>query len=110
MPAVPGSYHSFSPGSDLTAERTPLESGLSFLVRHEDREFVGRDAMLAKPNPWDMVLLDIETTDVDPFYSHTVFAGDRPVGIVTSGAQSHRTGKTLALLLRNPESTIMGGQ
>lgn len=84
-------------GSDLTTERTPLETGLAAFVKTQARAFVGRDAMLAKPKPWDMVLLDIETSDVDPFYAHAVFANGRPVGIVTSGAFGHRTGKTLAL-------------
>lgn len=90
-------------GSDLTTERTPLETGLSLLVKTGDRTFIGRDAMLARTNAWDMVLLEVETTDVDPFYSHTVFAEGRPVGVVTSGAHGHRTGKTLALaFLREP--------
>lgn len=90
-------------GADLTTERSPLESGLSFLTKTKDREFVGRDAMMARENPWDMVLLEIETTNVDPFYAHSVLHDGRPVGIVTSGTFGHRTGKTLALAyLREP--------
>ncbi|MEO0379580.1 MAG: FAD-dependent oxidoreductase [Pseudomonadota bacterium] len=90
-------------GSDLTTERSPLESGLSFLVKSEGRAFIGRDAMLARETPWDMVLLEIEKTEIDPFYAHAVMQGDRPVGIVTSGAFGHRTQKTLALAyLREP--------
>ncbi len=91
-------------GMDLTTERSPLESGLSYLVKTEGRSFVGRDAMLARPKPWDMVLLAIDSNDADPFYSHTVWAEGRPVGIVTSGAYGHRTGLTLALAyLREPQ-------
>ncbi|MCL6281909.1 hypothetical protein M3P21_00045 [Ruegeria sp. 2012CJ41-6] len=44
-----------------------------------------------------MVLLQIDTGDVDPFYAHTLWQDGRPVGIVTSGAYGHRTGKVLAL-------------
>ena len=83
--------------SDLTTERSPIESGLSYLVKPKGRDFVGRTAMLEKPAPWRMVLLNIETTDVDPFYAHPVYCGGKPVGIVTSGAFGHRTGLTLAL-------------
>jgi dimethylglycine dehydrogenase len=91
-------------GSDLTTERTPLETGLSAFVKPQGRNFAGRDAMLARAKPWDMVLLDIESDVVDPFYSHAVFADGRPIGIVTSGAHGHRTGKTLALaFLREPD-------
>ncbi|SLN18992.1 4-methylaminobutanoate oxidase (formaldehyde-forming) [Roseovarius albus] len=86
-------------GSDLTTERTPDESGVGFLVRPEGRSFTGCDALLARPNPeaWDMVLLDVEPGEVDPFYAHPVYQGDCVVGVVTSGAYGHRTGKVLAL-------------
>lgn len=84
-------------GSDLTTERAPQEAGLGAFVKTAGREFPGRAALVARPNDWDMVLLDIEGGAVDPFYAHTVWQGGRPVGIVTSGAYGHRTGKTLAL-------------
>ncbi|MEO0909575.1 MAG: glycine cleavage T C-terminal barrel domain-containing protein, partial [Pseudomonadota bacterium] len=35
--------------------------------------------------------------EIDPFYAHTLWKDDRPVGIVTSGAYGHRTNKVLAL-------------
>ncbi|MDE2383467.1 MAG: GcvT family protein [Alphaproteobacteria bacterium] len=92
-------------GSELTTERTPLENGLGFLVKTEGRSFIGRDAMLKRQPGWDMVLLEIDTEGrVEPFYSHTVFAQGRPVGVVTSGAYGHRVRKSLALaFLREPE-------
>ncbi|MGI9393136.1 MAG: GcvT family protein [Boseongicola sp.] len=90
-------------GSDLTVERSPLEAGLGAFVKTEGRDFVGKVAMLSSETPWDMVLLEIEAGEVDPFYAHTVWQGDKPVGIVTSGAFGHRTGKTLAsAYLRDP--------
>lgn len=85
-------------GMDLTTERTPLETGLGFLVKADGRDFIGRDAMLKRQPGWDMVLLEIDTDcAVEPFYSHTVFAEGRPVGVVTSGAFGHRVRKSLAL-------------
>ncbi len=86
-------------GSDLTTERSPEESGVGYLVRPEGRDFTGRDAMLARrgADAWDMVLLEIEPGEVDPFYAHPVYQGDGVVGVVTSGAYGHRTGKVLAL-------------
>ena len=115
-------------GADLTTERTPIESGLGRLVRSEDREFTGRDTLLARagspgcvsssssaptallasagsPDAWRMVLLSMEPdADADPFYTHTVWKGGRPVGIVTSGAPGHRTGTVLALAYLRPEA------
>ena len=78
-------------GSDLTTERSPLETGMHPFVREELRP------KLARENLWEMVLLEIEAGEIDPFYSHGLWQGGRPVGIVTSGAFGHRTGKVLAL-------------
>jgi dimethylglycine dehydrogenase len=87
-------------GSDLTTERSPLEAGLTPFVRKDLRDGLRRDA------PWQMVLLEIEGGEVDPFYAHTLWQNDRPVGIATSGAYGHRTGRVLALAyLRDPSAT-----
>ena len=95
-------------GMDLTAERTPFEAGLGYLVRAEGRDFIGRDALLARnasPDAWRMALLDIACDDeLDPFYLHTVFSHGAPVGIVTSGAYGHRTGRALALAYLTPDA------
>ena len=63
-------------GADLTIERTPFESGLSVFVVTEGRDFIGRDAMMArkhKPDHWSMQTLEFEESEIDPFYSHTIF-------------------------------------
>ncbi|MEX0281214.1 MAG: FAD-dependent oxidoreductase [Arenibacterium sp.] len=77
--------------SDLTTERSPLEAGLQPFVRKELRADLNRE------NAWDMVLLEVEPGEVDPFYAHTVWKDNEPVGVATSGAYGHRTGKVLAL-------------
>jgi dimethylglycine dehydrogenase len=85
-------------GADFTTERTPAETGA--LVRTEGRDFPGREALMrrmADENRWEMVLLDLDAGAVDPFYSHTVWHQGQPVGVVTSGAWGHRTGRALAL-------------
>ena len=93
-------------GMDLTTERTPLEAGLGALVRTKGRDFIGREALLAladSKDAWRMALLELTETDGrDPFHMHTVFAGDRPVGIVTSGAWGHRVDRALGLAYLTP--------
>ena len=93
-------------GADLTTERTPIEAGLDHLVRTEGRAFTGRETLLARAasaDAWRMVLLSMEPdVDADPFYTHTVWKGGQPVGIVTSGAPGHRTGTVLALAYLRP--------
>ena len=41
--------------------------------------------------------LELEDTGEDPYYMHTVYSSDVPVGIITSGGYGHRIGKPLAL-------------
>ena len=87
-------------GGDLTTERTPIEAGLKFLTKPDNREFVGREALLERENSeraWQMHLLELEEQPNDPFYMHTVFLDDRAVGMVTSGSYGHRVQKPLAL-------------
>ncbi len=87
-------------GSDLTTERTPAEAGLKFLTRLENREFIGREALIKRSGAndcWQMHLLELDEQPNDPFYLHTVFDDDQPVGIVTSGSYGHRVKKPLAL-------------
>lgn len=95
-------------GSDLTTERTPIESGVGFLVKPQNRSFPGRDAMLARHSdgrPWRMELLELDVADdVEPYYSHAVNQDGRTVGIVTSAAFGHRTGRSLALAYLRPEA------
>ena len=86
-------------GSDLTTERTPDEAGLSYLVKPHNRDFTGKAALLKRRNAhdrWSMRLLEIHGP-AHPFYAHTVWQHDRAVGIVTSAAHGHRTGKSLVL-------------
>ncbi len=78
-------------GSDLTTERSPIEAGLNAFVKRPC------DAVTARPNDWEMLLLEIQSPDVHPFYAHGLWQGDRSVGIVTSAAHGHRTGMVLAL-------------
>ena len=95
-------------GADLTTERTPIEAGLGHLVRTAGRQFTGREALLARAagaDAWRMALLSIDPgDDADPFHAHTVWKGERPIGIVTSGAPGHRTGTVLALAYLRPDA------
>ena len=86
-------------GSEFTTERTPAETGMGFLVK-PDHDFIGREALLKRmqdPARWEMVLLELDPGEADPYYSHGLWQGDRCVGLITSAAWGHRTGKVLAL-------------
>ncbi len=93
-------------GSELTTERTPDEAGVGHLIKTDGRRFIGRDALIdrrAAPEAWRMVLLEIASgRDVWPYYAHAVWQSGEPVGIVTSAAFGHRTGKMLGLAYLRP--------
>lgn len=87
-------------GTEYTTERTPLEAGAGMFVKTDNRNFIGKEKMLQRQRGsayWSMGLLELDDTGEDPFYSHTVLQGDKPIGIVTSGAYGHRVKKPLAL-------------
>ncbi len=86
-------------GTEYTTERTPLEAGVGMFVQTDNRNFIGREALLARNNDqaWSMALLEMKDTGEDPYYMHTVFSSNTPIGIITSGGYGHRVGKPLAL-------------
>jgi dimethylglycine dehydrogenase len=97
-------------GLDLTTERTPLEAGLGPLVKLDDRDFIGRSALMKQSNAKKhMALLEISADGLDPFYLHPVFADDQIVGLVTSGTFGHRTQKKLALAYLDYDSATLDG-
>ena len=99
-------------GSDLTTERTPMEAGMQQMVKIEDRDFVGKDAMLRREEStkrWTMHLLEIEKGAIDPFYSHPVIQASEVVGVVTSGAHGHRGGKNLAFAYLTQRADVLAG-
>lgn len=87
-------------GMDLTTERAPDEAGLGAFVRNDGRDAVGLADAIRRGRAgdrWRMELLEIGGDGPDPFYAHPVFRDGHAVGVVTSGAYGHRTGKALAL-------------
>ena len=86
-------------GSDITTDTTPDEAGLSFAVRI-DKDFIGRDALLAaRSAPGEARRLRCLTL-ADPT---TVCLGTEPVrvdgracGRVTSGGYGYRVGESIA--------------
>jgi 4-methylaminobutanoate oxidase (formaldehyde-forming) len=89
-------------GSDLTAEDTPLEAGLERFVAFDDRDFVGRDALLARRDRGvDRQLRTLLVGD-DPGYvalygGEAVLDGPDVVGRVRSCAYAFTVERNAAL-------------
>jgi dimethylglycine dehydrogenase len=85
-------------GVELTNEVTPVEAGMLRFVKL-DHEFTGRDtvaAALERGPTTHLVYLEVGTADSDVAGGEPVFAGDRAIGVTTSGGYGHATGKGLA--------------
>jgi dimethylglycine dehydrogenase len=86
--------------AEFRQENTPAESGLDRYVAFDKGDFVGRDAALVARDAGatrQLVLLDVDADDADAAQDDGVWAGDRLVGLATSGAFGHHVGKSLAL-------------
>lgn len=86
-------------GNDLDEEHTPLESGLAWITKLDQGEFVGREAIQSQKEkgiPTRLVGLRLQARGF-PRQGYPVNAGGRQVGVVTSGTSSPSLGEGVAL-------------
>jgi dimethylglycine dehydrogenase len=98
-------------GADLNTEVTPLEAGLERFVALDKGEFVGRAGLCAQQRAGvrkRLVTLDVAAADADPIGNEAVFAGDRVVGITTSGGYAHCLGRSLAVAYLDASAATPG--
>ena len=86
-------------GSELTTEVTMHEAGLERFLNMDVGDFKGRQAtidMQEKGRRLAIVYMELEAGDNDAVGNERIFHGDRSVGLTTSGAFGHTSGKSLA--------------
>jgi dimethylglycine dehydrogenase len=86
--------------AEFRQENTPREAGLERFVAFDKGDFVGREAGLRERDAdalRRLVLLAVDADKADAAQDDGVWAGDRLVGLVTSGAYGHHVGMSLAL-------------
>jgi dimethylglycine dehydrogenase len=75
---------------------------------HSDgRSFVGREATLENTAKWKLVYGEIDS-DVECRGGEPVLAGDRVVGLTTSGDYGHRVGKSLMFAYLHADAPAAG--
>jgi 4-methylaminobutanoate oxidase (formaldehyde-forming) len=84
-------------GADITPEDTPFEAGIGFAVKLDKGDFVGREALLARPEP-ERVLrcLVLEDARAVALGSEPVRVGGELVGRVTSGGYGYTVARSIA--------------
>jgi len=84
-------------GADITPEESPLAAGLGFAVKLDKGQFLGRDALLAQPEPASVLrCLTLDDPRAVALGSEPVRVGDRLVGRVTSGGYGYTVGRSIA--------------
>lgn len=97
--------------ADMTNEVTAFEARLMRFV-DLDKEFVGKQALLANIDAprWMLVYVELETADsnADCLGGEGVFSGDRRIGVVTTAGYGFGTGKSLAWAYVDPDQAEPG--
>jgi dimethylglycine dehydrogenase len=98
-------------GADINTEVTPLEAGLERFVAFDKGDFVGRDALLRQRRegvPKRLATLEVDALDADCWGNEAVWAGDRVVGVTTSGGYGHWLHRSLAVAYVDAERATPG--
>jgi dimethylglycine dehydrogenase len=96
--------------SELTNELNLLEADMPRFFAGVKEDFVGKAATLAAaPRPLKIAYVEVDASDSDARGGEPVLAGGRCIGVTTSGAYGHRTGKSLAFVCVDPQSAAPGG-
>ena len=97
-------------GHELSDAISPLEGGLGWITKLDKGDFVGRDALLqqkAAGVPRRLVGLEMTAPGI-PRADYPVFAGEREVGVITSGTMSPSLKLGIALALVSPDCAAVG--
>ncbi|MBM2621903.1 GcvT family protein [Actinoplanes sp. LDG1-06] len=83
-------------GADMTGEDNPYEAGLGFAVRRDAGDFLGQAALPEGAPTRLLTCLLLEDAGAVPMGREPVYAGEQPVGFVTSAAFGHTVGAPIA--------------
>ena len=92
-------------GSELTTELTPIEGGLDRFVDMES-PFIGREAVVERTRKGvdtRLVYLSLDAVDADAHGNEPVYAGERVVGLTTSGAYGYAVERSIAFAFVEPD-------
>ncbi|SNT76893.1 GcvT family protein [Paracoccus seriniphilus] len=87
-------------GHDISAEDHILEAGLGFALKKNDKDYIGRDAVLRKREAGLQTrLVQFMLTDPEPLLYHAepILRDGRIVGYLSSGGYGHHLGAALGM-------------
>ena len=96
-------------GADISPDDTPYEAGLGFAVRPAKGDFLGREALLAKPEPKRLLrCLTLADPRLVALGSEPVFVDGDAVGRVTSGGYGYTVERSIAYAYLPTDSSEPG--
>ena len=84
--------------SELTTDTGPFDVGLHRFVITEGREFIGKEALLARDPTWELLYAELHSEGIDVYGGEPVLLDGKPVGLTTSGGYGYTIGKSLGWL------------
>ncbi len=86
-------------GAELTNEVTMIEAAMERFVKLDKGDFIGREATLRSLENEDrtlqLIYFSLDPGDADVQGGEPIFAGDRCVGVTTTGGYGHAVGQSL---------------
>jgi dimethylglycine dehydrogenase len=98
-------------GSELTTEIDMIEASMERFLRLDKADFIGKAPTLSMKQRgprMKLVYMEVDNTDSDCVGNEPVYHDGKIVGVTTSGAYGHKTGKSLAFAYVPPELTANG--
>ena len=87
-------------GHDITDEDTPFQAGLGFAVAFENRDFIGREALLRRRGSIPkrrLIQFAMSDPDAMLYHNEPVWRDGRLVGRITSGMYGHTVRRALGM-------------
>lgn len=98
-------------GHEISQDITPLEAGLGYFVKLDKANFIGKDALVAqKANGLPRKTIGLELGKGIPRQGYDVLAGDKVIGVITTGYFSPTLKKNIALALVDSAYGEMGSE
>ena len=98
-------------GSELTNEIDMFEASMERFIRLDKPDFTGKAASLSRKQQgarMKLVTMEVDNTDSDCMGNEPVYHNGAVVGVTTSGAFGHATGKSLSFAYVPPEFAAEG--
>jgi dimethylglycine dehydrogenase len=101
-------------GVDVGWNCDPWQAGLGRFVALDKAEFAGKQALAGRARGRRLARIELDVPAgaraLDPWGDEIVLAGERLAGVVTSGGFGHGVGRSVALVMLDPELAPLGSR